>query len=708
MADPVFDPEDCTLTGVPDRKVDDEIDCEIPSPPDPINQCPDLVATPLIAGPQGPCPVVTSEGEVELNQLSSASPELEITTTKPNNSCAWKFDFSLTLPCPDVDIGAKVRFFDGETGEYILPAHLFADPIVVTRYRPGETWPPTMPNSGSTCANGFLFDFTLPNFCPTIAPTGTVDVQFGYTPPAVAIATARNPQTCEIALDFGFALPCPTVEIDASIQTQLGATPSVSVQRAQGADCFSLFDFTFTLPHTCPNLNITADATSIPAGSTPTVNVIQTSNRQAPNCGFNIEFSFGIPGQDQEQPSTPPVAIAYLEEEFNCATEEGADAVLYQNIRFAGREFSGDINVKPDTPLSTSGYYPEGTYVAVVMDTNHAWMIANDLVPPDFEPDWHVVSAGMHNARAILGEDLSPNGTADAWLDMSGYPLIEVKSRGGVGKKNDYITVEWDGVNCEWMCNDGAVCIVFPENAISDFYQNFYPSAPELETYITGRTPDGQAYWFKDQKAWLFSPSGCANDVLVVGNGWSVVAGEFEEDGDFVVEGRGGQYKIPPADRDTGNMSTETQEQNALWFDGYYWRQFPFAIIHYFVLPSGVLHRCSGEVDAIDAITSKTAQISGVLSGGVFFPEDYFPAIRIDIHPGASFWFAIGSGTHYFVTTCPSAVLKGNTVNLSVHGTTIVAVASFNDIDSGAKIGVSWDNKTCQWHIGDAECNEDD
>ena len=714
MTTPAFDPENCEINSPP-RLVDTPIDCDLPTPPDPITQCPEISAAPLIAGPPGPCPTLTASSSFAFSQLAGATPRLTVGTAKPSANCAWRFDFGLVLPCQDIDVGAQARLYDPEL-DHIYWVNGYPR-VEVTRYRPGQTRPPTMPNSGSVCSNGFMFDFVLPSFCPTVQTSADIDVQYRYTSPQVAIQTVRDGESCDIAFAFGFALPCPDVKINAEVTTQLqlNIPPKVVVNRTQPPPgCTSQFDFNFQLPWTCPDVRFTASTSTLPPTATPTVQVIQTANRQSPSCNFNVDFRFGIPSQDQNQPSTPPVAIAYLQEEFCCCdVGDGASAILYQFVRFAGRLFWGTVKLKPDDPLSTSGYYPAGTYVAVVMDTDHAWLIANKLVPSNFQPSWHVVSAGMHNARAILNETLAPNGEASANLDVSGYPLITVKSRGAVGKRSDYVTVEWDNVNCEWMCNDGGLCVAFPENTISDFYRNFYPTEGN-EQYVTGHTPDGQAYWFQEQKAFLFSPTGCDGDVMVIGAGWSIVCGEFDGESDLVVDGRGGQYKISLDDIESESMDATPGDKVCVWFDGYFWRPLAYlkprtarAGANLFV---GELNKAatlvewdegsSDYVDLPEGFSEIQVSVPDYFKGYIFQDDVFSVAWNFD----RKRYEPVGSGDPFFYgDDADSSISGGASGSLTLPNDKTITVYAIDQIYSGKPFAVWWDNYQKKWY-GSGAC----
>lgn len=464
MSDPFIDPEECDLTNVPDRIQEEAFDCDIPEVPGPIVEAPPPILPP--AGATGPCPEFTLAVTADQSQRSSDEPLVTATIEKPSeDECAWELALDFAFSCQPISASAVLNVIEGAT------------PLLEVST--------TGPNDGDPCDYVFDFGLTIPNFCPTLAVDATTTVlessdvpyvrvtktwedrtapacdhafDFEFGLPAsqcqdLTIVGAINPpntifvfsepivgESCAKNLAFDFNIPCPDVNITATV-TNIPTLedPVVRVTRAVDTEdvCEFSFNFEFEIPVICPAIQLSASSTTIEEGESPYVTVSQLQGPGSPpNCANSYEFEFGLPSFGNL--SCKGTSYAFLLEAVECKDRQ-AQAMLITKLE------CGDVTFEIGAIITVhftagQGYYRKSQTIAVAFEKQ---LGSNGK--------WIALTNGAQVVPVRMKEGGYPETFAKAEVIVFGVDNdeeIEVFVTGGFIEKGKYVAAVLDAYNC--------------------------------------------------------------------------------------------------------------------------------------------------------------------------------------------------------------------------------------------------------------------
>jgi hypothetical protein len=434
------------------------VDCEIPEPPEPITQCPEVVlqVPPPPLDITIPCPIMTLNPTVTILPAGEAPTFTgDVIPVETEEGCTIGIDLDFgfpqfpNIPCPTLT-----------TETTLIPLAANAEPTLAATV--DSTF-----DEEEGCQITLGIDLGLPiQVCPTINPTATVEIVASDAEPELTVETTSEltEEGCQLALDLLLKLPafpnipCPVINPTATVELldpeedpTIEFTAEVEPGEEPEDPCQIALALTLGIPDVstppCPLLAVTTAATLLPAGSPPLFSAVVIPEETEDGCLLTLALDLAIPSPTTTVPGAPqPQAVfPVITQDYLSCNSPAYGMTLSDVVRPNGVILPAGSLVLIQGE-GVAGFVPTGSEIRVTWPSENSGLEAASL---------NVVSMGegMFFARAKLRSDLT-NGAVVA-ADLEGYEepsnLIFVRSLGPAAAEDQIIDIAWESALCDWV-----------------------------------------------------------------------------------------------------------------------------------------------------------------------------------------------------------------------------------------------------------------
>ena len=460
---------------LPDDNEDPIIqDCEIPEPPELIEECQNLSLILPPAPPEItiPCPVISPEDwaverdpNLRAGDLPTIEPEITIPEPLEGTPCYSKLSVTLKIPdivCPTItEVSTSV-----EEGDPTDPVELSAEPEML-----GDL---------ADCQTKINLLLKVPTpVCPssTVGTTAVSSLDFDAAPEVTAeFVNSGDPGECLSTFNFDLKVPSPVTipcpGLSVSTATEVVGSEELPELTAEviptgatvGDGCAFDLRLQLKLPQLsledldipCPTVVPSSSLSFVPIGSPASFTVTSLEDPIVDGeCRLLLDFNLQLPSPTPNQPNVAqalPIFLVQMTSPCTCSSP-GIGVTQMAVFRPNGQLLPVGSEVLVQA-TAMAGYLPTGALTRVTWPSENVDSSPNSLATTS-------VTGGMFNAIAQLQADLSNNQVVPATL--VGFPPsaspIFVRSVGCVAPAGAKVEAEWDSGTCEWVAHPRPVIV---------------------------------------------------------------------------------------------------------------------------------------------------------------------------------------------------------------------------------------------------------